>query len=255
MLGGVADTRTDPASAPGTGPSRARGRSAAVWEVLQAALAPLGAPLAVVDAGGGTGSFAVPLAALGHRVTVVDPSPDSLAALERRAAERGCPDRVRGVQGDLGDLVALAGGADVVVCHNVLEVVEDPAAALAAVRAVLRPDGLVSVVVANRSAAVLARAMAGRLTEALHVLTGSNGPEGSRRRFAAGEIRALLDAAGFTVHGLYNVRVFTDVVPGSLLDADPGAPAALAALEREAAGREEFTGLAAQLHLLARRRS
>ena len=52
------------------------------------------AELTVVDVGGGTGGFAVPLAQAGHRVTVVDASPDALAALTRRAAEAGVADRV-----------------------------------------------------------------------------------------------------------------------------------------------------------------
>ena len=36
------------------------------------------------------------VAELGHRVTVVDPSPDALAILARRAEERGVADRVAG---------------------------------------------------------------------------------------------------------------------------------------------------------------
>src|SRR5262245_29829155 len=85
-------------------------RTAVVWDVLRAALderaATSGrAALDVVDAGGGTGGFAVPLAELGHRVTVVDPSPDALAALERRAAESGVA--VRSVQGEADDLLGL----------------------------------------------------------------------------------------------------------------------------------------------------
>ena len=66
-------------------------RTAVVWELLSAVLAEAASrpPLVVVDAGGGTGGFAVPLAEAGHQVTVVDPSPDSLAALQRRAAEKG----------------------------------------------------------------------------------------------------------------------------------------------------------------------
>src|SRR4249920_3749739 len=67
-------------------------RTAVVWEVLDGLLAQrrsaTGADtLEVVDLGGGTGGFAVPVAMLGHRVTVVEPSPDALAALQRRAAE------------------------------------------------------------------------------------------------------------------------------------------------------------------------
>ena len=41
----------------------------------------------VLDIGGGTGGFAVRVAELGHRVPVVDPSPDALASLDRRARE------------------------------------------------------------------------------------------------------------------------------------------------------------------------
>src|SRR5262249_58959385 len=97
--------------------------------------------LDIVDAGGGTGGFAVPLASLGHSVTVIDPSPDSLAAAQRRAAEQNVP--LRAVQGEAADLAVLAGeqSADLVLCHSVLEYVDSPTAAMAAIPAVLRPGG------------------------------------------------------------------------------------------------------------------
>ena len=62
-------------------------------------------------------------------VTVIDPSPDALASLERRTAEAGLTGRIVGRQGDAGDLVELvgAGRVDVVLCHRVLEVVDSPA--------------------------------------------------------------------------------------------------------------------------------
>src|SRR5262249_41922962 len=71
-------------------------RTPVVLEVLQAVAASLAADtgrpcLDIVDAGGGTGGFAVPLASMGHSVTVIDPSPDSLAAAQRRAAEQNVP--------------------------------------------------------------------------------------------------------------------------------------------------------------------
>jgi len=75
--------------------SRTGVRTAVVWDYLRATLDELGAagsPLRILDAGGGSGGFAVPLAQLGHEVTVVDPSPDSLAALELRTLGlRGWP--------------------------------------------------------------------------------------------------------------------------------------------------------------------
>ena len=231
---------------------RAAPRTAVVWDVLDPVLARADA-LDVVDIGGGTGGSAVRVAELGHRVTVVDPSPDALAALDRRARERGV--EVAGRQGDLSDLPDLVGadGADVVLCHGVLEVVSDPAAALASIRRVLRPDGHLSLLVAQRHAAVVARAMAGHFAQAAALLDSTEGPgEGSRtRRFTAREAADLLEAAGFTVTSTHGVRVFADLVPGSLLDLEPGATAGLVDLERAVAGRPEYLSLATQVHLLA----
>ncbi|TWH65687.1 methyltransferase family protein [Micromonospora olivasterospora] len=104
-------------------------RTAVIWSVLRAELERRADDeLTVLDVGGGTGGFAVPLARAGHRVTVVDASPDALAALTRRAAEAGVADRVRALQGDGDALAGLVGpaSADLVLCHSVLEVVDDP---------------------------------------------------------------------------------------------------------------------------------
>jgi SAM-dependent methyltransferase len=237
-------------------------RTAVVWEVLRDALArlgPDGAALHVLDAGGGTGGFAVPLAELGHRVTVVDPSPDSLAALERRAAESGTTDRVRAVQGDVAGLadVAAPESVDLVLCHSVLEVVDDPAAALGAVALVLRHGGMASILAANRVAAVVARVAAGRLAEARRLFDDPAGRGGDTdpldRRFSVDELHALVDAAGLTRRLTHGVRVFADVVPAALVDGDPDAARDLLALEHAAAERPDYIAVAAQLHVLADR--
>jgi S-adenosylmethionine-dependent methyltransferase len=231
---------------------RASARTAVVWDALASVLGEQS--MRIVDVGGGTGGFAVRLAQLGHRVTVVDPSPDALAALGRRTREVGV--EVVGLQGDLADLDSLVvdqvdGEIDVVLCHGVLEVVTDPAAALATIRAVLRPGGTLSLLVAQRHAAVIARAMAGHFPQALALL--EDGVETGRagHRFTADEAGSLLAAAGFEVASTHGIRVFADLVPGSLLDLEPGASAALVDLERAVAERTEFLPLAAQLHLLA----
>ena len=64
---------------------RGRLRFELLMDQVKAALPP--APARVVDAGGGTGQVAVPLAALGYQVTVVDTSPAMLATCAERAAE------------------------------------------------------------------------------------------------------------------------------------------------------------------------
>jgi S-adenosylmethionine-dependent methyltransferase len=229
-------------------PGRELVRTGVVWDAVAARLE---SGARVVDIGGGTGGFAVRLAQQGHAVTVVDPSPDALAALGRRADEAGVADLVTGVQGDLTDL-DIAGGADVVLCHGVLEVVPDPAVALRTIAGVLRPGGLLSLLVAQRHAAVVARAMAGHFQQALALLDDP-AATGRGRRYTADEVTALLADAGFTVETTQAVRVFADLVPGSLLDLEPGATAALVDLERAVAGRPEYLPLATQVHVIAKR--
>jgi len=77
-----------------TGRKRDGSRSSLVWDVLADVIAARVAQsgrtaLDIVDVGAGTGGFAVSIASRGHRVTVVDPSPDALAAARWRAAEAG----------------------------------------------------------------------------------------------------------------------------------------------------------------------
>ena len=88
----------------------------------------------------------------------------------------------RAVQGDLACLLDAghAAGADLVLCHGVLEVVDDPAAALAAIREVLRPGGRLSLLVAQRHAAVIARAMAGHVAQALALLDDAHSSRADR---------------------------------------------------------------------------
>lgn len=235
-------------------------RTGVVWDGVRRVLDEAGAvneqQARIVDIGGGTGGFAVPLAELGHHVQVIDPSPDALASLDRRAREGGVADLVSGQQGDLADLPSLVEEADLVLCHGVLEMVDDPAASLAAIADVLRPGGHLSLLVAQRHAAVVARAMAGHFQAARELLDGDSTTASAGRggrRFTHDDVVELIAAAGLQPVSVQAVRVFADLVPGSLLDLEPGAATALVELERAVATRPEYLPLAAQLHVIARR--
>ncbi len=245
-------------------------RTAIVRDILRTVISALTAEagrarLDILDAGGGTGGFAVPLAGLGHNVTVIDPSPDSLAAAERRAAEMNVPLNV--VQGDVTDLAAVAGeaSADLVLCHSVLEYVNSPADAMAAIARVLRPAGAVSVLAASSVAAVIHRALAGRFDDARRLLAaigaGSGPPAGTAagpgaarpRRFTLAAVVGLIEGAGLRAGGAHGVRVFADLVPGMFADADPGAADALLALEKAASVHPAFHDIATQFHIVGYR--
>jgi S-adenosylmethionine-dependent methyltransferase len=226
-------------------------------EVLAARAAQSGRTvLDVVDVGAGTGGFAVRLAALGHRVTVVDPSPDALAAAQWRAAELGVT--LTAVQGEANDLAVLVGDAatDLVVCHNVLEYVDSPPDAMAAIAQVLRPGGTVSVLAANVVAAVLQRALAGRYEQARLLLAADGDPGSSTggagmtepRRFTLAGLTALIEGAGLRPGVAHGIRVLTGLLPGA--GSDPATAAALRDLEEAAASYPALRDIAARLHVL-----
>ncbi|GAA1101534.1 hypothetical protein GCM10009642_45130 [Nocardiopsis metallicus] len=191
-------------------------------------------------------------------MTVVEPSPDSLAALERRAAESGVT--VRGVQGETQDLASLfpADSADLVLVHNVLEYVDEPAVALADVAGITRPGGAVSLLVTNAVAGALHRALAGHITDAQHLLSDADGRWGGAdpmpRRFTRQQLLELIGHSGLTGESVRGVRVFADVLPGHAWEGDAQAGQHLVDLERAAADHPELIGIATQLHAIALKR-
>ena len=253
----VPPSESPPATTP-TGVAEPPVRTAAVWAALDPVVR--AGSLQVLDVGGGAGVFAVPLAQLGHHVTVVDTSADALATLRRRADLAGVGDRVRGLQGDADQLDAVLGqapdgGYELVLVHSVLEVVDDPAATLTGIAAVLRPGGTLSVTAANRAGAVLARALGGHPVEA-RALLGDRDPaparsrsRQARRRFSPQELVDLVGQAGLRPGDWRGVSVVAD-----LLESTSGAdPAALRTLELALAGTSPYRDVATGLHVLATR--
>lgn len=207
----------------------------------------------VVDVGGGSGVWAVPLAAEGCEVTVVEPNPNAIATLSMRAEEEGVSHRITVVADDSDALAEIvpAGSADLVLAHGLLEVVDDPAAAVAALASTVSADGTVSVLVANRHAAVLHRALGGKFEEARQLLTDPDGVlpddgEALLRRFDIDGLTALLTGAGLRITMLQGDGVVSDSV------ADTG-EGELSAFELAASSTPPLRDIAMRLHVLARR--
>lgn len=230
---------------------------------LAAAAARPGAPaehrVQVLDVGGGSGTRAVPLALQGCAVTVIDSSVNALAILHRRAEDAGVAALVTGIQADADrlDTVVAPASADLVLCHHLLEQVDDPSTVLDRVVGAVRPGGAVSVLVAGRLGAVISQSLVGRFEQARHVLQDADGRTGEadplRRRLDADRVRTLLQAAGLDVVSVTGVGVLAGLMSGAARQAAPGGEPELAALEAAAAVHPELLRIAADLHVVGRR--
>jgi S-adenosylmethionine-dependent methyltransferase len=177
--------------------------------------------LRTLDLGGGTGAIAVRLARLGYHVTLLDSSLPLLDIANRAAREAGVTDRIELKHGDALQVAELfqAGSFDVILCHNLLEYIDDPVAVLrGADRALRGSSAILSVLVRNQAGEVLKAAIqAGDLAAAESNLTAEWGQEslygGRVRLFAADSLQAMLKAASFAVKAERGVRVVADYLP------------------------------------------
>ena len=206
----------------------------------------------VLDVGGGTGSYAIPLARLGHRVCLLDFSAHMLD-IARQKAEQSAPSLLERMSfchasaQQVADLFP-SDHFDLVMCHTLLEYVSLPWDILQAMVTVLRPGGLLSLLVANPHADPLRWAIArGDLEKAHLALTEQVSTADlfglPRRTFETQAVQKAMDQAGVEVVAAYGIRAFADYLPRERL-ADPEFYARLFALETAAGALAPYRQIA-----------
>ena len=216
-------------------------------------------PLRALDLGCGTGAVGVRLARLGLHVTLLDSSLQMLDFAGHAAREAGVIDKVAVKHGDAAQLANLFPTAsfDLVLCHNILEYVDDPVVVLRRAACVLRDSSaMLSVLVRNQLGEVLKAAIkAGDLAAAERNLAAEWGEEslygGRVRLFTPESLHALLKAASLSAVAERGVRVVSDYLPSQI---PSGAEyEGIFELERKLGRRREFTAVARYTHCLAHR--
>jgi SAM-dependent methyltransferase len=215
-------------------------------------------PATVLDVGGGAAHQSLPLARLGHEVTVLDPSASMLAkATERLAAE---PDevrsRVRLVEAAGEHAPDALGGEtfDAVLCHGVLMYLPDPEPMVQSLSRCMAPRGLVSVMSLNRATLAVRPALDGRWSDALAAFDaeGEVGVLGAPTRAdTVDHLSELLRAQDVDPIAWYGVWLFTDWLDLPLDGTDLDA---VAAVELEASRRDPYRRMSRVFHLLGHRR-
>jgi S-adenosylmethionine-dependent methyltransferase len=215
--------------------------------------------LRVLDVGGGTGAMAMRLTRLGPHVTLLDSSQAMLDFAQRSSREAEVAERLSVREGDAGELANLfqAGSFDVVLCHNILEYVDDPGAVLCGAAPMLRnSSAILSVMVRNRAGEVMKAAIrGGDLVAAENAVAAEWGEEalygGKVRLFSAESLQAILTEASLTMIAARGVRVVSDYLPPQLSRSTEYEK--IFELERKLGRRPEFAAVARYIHCLARR--
>ncbi len=226
---------------------------------LQEFLEPTREPLRALDLGCGTGATAVRLARLGFQVTALDSSPAMVDFAQRTAREAEVAERITLQLGDAARLADMftTGSFDVILCHNLLEYVDDPTAVLGGATRVMRnSSAILSVLVRNKAGEVLKAAIqAGDLAQTEDNLTSEWGQEslyGEKvRLFTANGLEAIFKAASLTIAAMWGVRVLVDYLPARISrDAEYER---ILELERKLGRLPEFAAVARYTHCVARR--
>ena len=214
-------------------------------------------PLHILDAGGGNGADALYFAERGHRVALLDFSTGMLADARRAAEARGLTARLTFHHADclaVPDLFP-AQAFDVVLCHNVLQYVDDAGVLLRALRGSLKLRGVLSIMGMNRHSEVY-RAVFGQgdLTAAYAQLDARDEVTPvfgtTMRLYTADEMAQALRSLGCDVIGQYGVRCVADYLPDDGRKDDPQFYADLERLECALATTHPYALLARYFHLI-----
>jgi S-adenosylmethionine-dependent methyltransferase len=235
-------------------------RSDLAWENLRRSLPRNATKRRALDVGGGTGFASVQLAGLGFEVVLLDSSQEMLGIAQEQAEARGVAARISFRCADAGRLAEVleASSFDVVVCHNLLEYLEDPSRTFCDIARVLGNDAVASVLVRNRAGEVLRAAIksgdwalaAANLCAETVVDSLFGEPV---RVFSAAVVRGMLVRGGLEVVAEHGVRVFADYVPAR--DPEDEAYRKVFELELMLGARPEFAAIARYTQMIARRPS
>jgi S-adenosylmethionine-dependent methyltransferase len=217
-------------------------------------------PLRILDAGGGNGLDSFPLAQQGHFVEIIDYSEQMLADAVRRAEQAHLQDRVAvcqaGVQ-EVGDLFPDS-HFDVVLCHNVLQYVEDVPALLKGLSRPLKAGGLLSLISINRySQPYHAACLRGDLAEAFSQLDAHHMKtqifDTVMTNYSVEEVSDMLDSSGYHIEQDYGLRCLCDYWGDNERKFDPAVFAQLEQLEYALTNRYPYKLLARYYQVIGRK--
>lgn len=202
----------------------------------------------ILDFGSGAGETAAHLAAC-NDVTAVEPSADMLAQREVGAYTQlhGGIELVQAMEEESFDLV---------LCHNVLEYVDEKEAYLLELSRVMKSGGLLSLVKHNRAGRVMQMTvLLNNFDMANTLLDGGNGTTsqfGDIRYYEDGDVLCWLPQ--MELQSLWGARTFWDLQQKQECHTDPAWQEQMLALENRVSEIKTYQDIAFFHHMLLRKR-
>ncbi len=210
--------------------------------------------LVALDAGAGTGAMALRLAEQAEEVHLLDPSEAMLQRARAQAKQRQLLDRLRFHVGRIEQNELAPESFDLIVCHHVIEYLDHQREAVRQICALLRPGGLISLLVRNRYGETMRAALgSGDLDQVRKRLEASSFSENlfglSGRLLTGAQLEAWLKKFGIRIIKRYGVRVVADYLPDALKSEDD-AYSRILELERALGGRQPYRDVARYVQII-----
>lgn len=169
--------------------------------------------LKVLDAGGGLGQIACWLARKGHQVLLAEPAAEMLDYSAKRLQRSGVATLNAPIQNLAHRLPKDQQSFDLIVCHAVLEWLQQPKETLLELLQLLKPDGHLSLMFFNADGLLLANILRGNWQRVLEKPLQGKGKGKHLTPISPlqpNEVLEWLQQAGFEITATTGIRVFND---------------------------------------------
>ena len=193
-------------------------------------------PAHILDLGGGNGLDTIPLLKLGYTAVILDFSQEMVTQGQKLAEQGQVGDKVVFQIGDATKVDFEQNEFDIILCHNLLQYVEDVTAVLQNIYQSLRPGGIFSLMITNPHTETLAYALRDydlaaaqeNLTKSMKYIETFNT---NIQRYTDDELKTMLQNCGFTLLEQYGIRAICDFMADNERKFDPDFYEQLEALE------------------------
>lgn len=231
------------------------------WHNLEPHIMGLRGKLRVIDVGCGLGDLIPFLLDRSRTLVLLDFSERMLETAKERllGGNPGLKDKITFARARVEELdVRLPGlSFDVVLCHTILEYLEDPRGALSTLAGKLASGGILSILAANCYSETFKLAIIENDLQGARLSLGKKGGQASlfddvaKITFSREDLEGLLGGLGLQIIGRYGVRVFTDYLREK--EGQEPDERSLFDLEKEASRVKSLQPVARYIHLVCRK--